>query len=375
MESDILAVLLVEDNPADVAILTEILQDSDAQSWQITHFKRLHLALQQLQDSEFDVILLDLSLPDSQGLDTVIQMQAAVPHLPIVVLTGLPDKKLALEALAVGAQDYLVKGQISSQLLVKTVEYAIKRMQILRKEKELSQMRARFISTASHEFRTPLTIIASSTEYLAAYSYRVSQEKQQQHLERIEKAIKQMTQLLDDVLMLNLADLEQLQLNLETLDLVKFCHDLVADLEANSYGHRIIFTATRNHQQLTALTTKIDQKLLRQILTNLLNNALKYSPQESMIDFQIIVKDCDIIFQIQDYGVGIPQEDQVNLFQPFQRARNVGTISGTGLGLSIVKRCVDLHKGTITVSSQVRQGTIFTVNIPYIGGDCNLTLN
>ncbi|MBD2337075.1 hybrid sensor histidine kinase/response regulator [Calothrix sp. FACHB-156] len=365
MESEILAVLLVEDNPADVAILTELLQDSDAKSWQITHFKRLQLALKQLQHTDCDVILLDLSLPDSQGLDTVIQMQAAVPHLPIVVLTGLQDKKLALEALAVGAQDYLVKGQISSQLLVKTVEYAIKRMQILRKEQELSQMRARFISTASHEFRTPLTIIASSTEYLAAYSYRVSQEKQQQHLERIDKAIKHMTQLLDDVLMLNITDLDQWELNLEQVDVVRFCHDLIEHLAANICEHRIVFVASQNNSMLATFPARIDQKIIRLILTNLINNALKYSPQDSMINFYLTVIDSEIILQIQDYGVGISQEDQINLFQPFQRARNVGSIAGTGLGLSIVKRCVDLHKGKITVSSKVGEGTTFTVNIPY----------
>jgi len=364
MAIDAITVLLVEDNPADVAIFTELLQDSDANSWQIIHSKRLNLALQQLQHTKFDVILLDLSLPDSQGLNTVIQIQTAAPHLPIVVLTGLPDKNLALQALTAGAQDYLVKGQISPQLLVKTVEYAMKRMQVLRKEKELSQMRARFISMASHEFRTPLTIIASSTDFLAAYSYRLSPEKQQQHLERINKAIKHMTQLLDDVLMINLAEMDELKLNLEILDLVMFCHNLVEELEASIYKHRIVFFASQIDQPLTTFKAKIDQKLIRQILTNLLNNALKYSPEESLIHFNLTLRDGNLVFYIQDYGLGIPQEDQVHLFEPFHRARNVGYISGTGLGLSIVKRCVDLHQGQIAVSSKLGEGTTFTVTIP-----------
>lgn len=151
MANETLAVLLIEDNSADVAILTELLADSDAQSWQITHFKRLNLALQQLQHNDFDVVLLDLSLPDSQGLDTIIQMQTAAPHIPIVVLTGLEDKNLALQTLAVGAQDYLVKGQISSQLLVKTVEYAIERMQILKKLQE-SEGRFRGVFNQTFQF-------------------------------------------------------------------------------------------------------------------------------------------------------------------------------------------------------------------------------
>lgn len=104
MIDDAIAVLLVEDNLADVALLTELIQDSEAETWQITHVKRLNLALEQLQQTRFDVVLLDLSLPDSQGLETIAKVQAAVPHLAIVVLTGLQDKTMALQAVAQGAQ-------------------------------------------------------------------------------------------------------------------------------------------------------------------------------------------------------------------------------------------------------------------------------
>lgn len=147
MASETLKALLVEDNPADVALLTELLQDGDAKSWQITNFKQLSQALTELQSNEFDVILLDLSLPDSQGMDTVVQVYGAVPHIPIIVLTGLPDKNLALQAVAKGAQDYLVKGQISPELLVKTIEYAIERSQILRK---LQQREREFRTLVEH---------------------------------------------------------------------------------------------------------------------------------------------------------------------------------------------------------------------------------
>lgn len=151
MSEAVIAVLLVEDNPADVALLMELLQDSDAESWQITHVKRLSLALARLQTSEFDIILLDLSLPDSQGLDTVAQMQAVVPLLPIVVLTGLQDKTIARQAVAQGAQDYLVKGQLSSELLLKTVGYAIDRAQNLRKLQE-SEHRFREVFNQTFQF-------------------------------------------------------------------------------------------------------------------------------------------------------------------------------------------------------------------------------
>lgn len=136
MVEDAIHLLLVEDNPADVALLIELLQDSEAHCWQITSVGRLRPALSQLQETRFDAVLLDLSLPDSRGVDTVTQLHAAVPHVPIVVLTGLHDKTIALQAMAEGAQDYLVKGEISSELLIRTVEYAIERMQILKKLQE-----------------------------------------------------------------------------------------------------------------------------------------------------------------------------------------------------------------------------------------------
>ncbi|MBI4781061.1 MAG: response regulator [Oscillatoriophycideae cyanobacterium NC_groundwater_1537_Pr4_S-0.65um_50_18] len=150
MSNDI-SVLLVEDNLADVALLMELLQDGDSEHWQVTHAKRLSLALEHLCKTKYDVVLLDLSLPDSQGLDTVIQVQATVPYLPIVVLTGLLDKTIARQAVAQGAQDYLVKGQLSSELLLKTVHYAIDRTQILKRLQE-SEDRFRGVFNQTYQF-------------------------------------------------------------------------------------------------------------------------------------------------------------------------------------------------------------------------------
>ncbi|HEY9657838.1 MAG TPA: response regulator, partial [Allocoleopsis sp.] len=153
---DTTTVLLVEDNLADVVLLMELLQDTVAERWQVSHAKRLCSALEQLQAIEFDVILLDLSLPDSQGLNTVVQVQAAAPQIPIVVLTGLQDMTLARQAVAQGAQDYLVKGQLSSELLLKAVEYAIERIQILKKLQD-NERRFRGVFNQTFQFMTLLS--------------------------------------------------------------------------------------------------------------------------------------------------------------------------------------------------------------------------
>lgn len=169
MAQNEIAALLVEDNPADVALLMKLLQGNDAQSWQISSCKRLKLALEQLQQTDVDVILLDLSLPDSQGLDTVIQIQTAVPHIPIVVLTGLQDQTLARQAVARGAQDYLVKGQLSSELLIKTVEYAIERMQILRKLQERTQELATTNEVLQQREREFRTLVENTPDIITRY--------------------------------------------------------------------------------------------------------------------------------------------------------------------------------------------------------------
>lgn len=151
MSADVISALLVEDNAADVALLMKLLRHSDAKSWQITHVKRLKPALEHLHKTKFDIVLLDLSLPDSQGLETVTQVQTAFPYLPIVVLTGLQDEAFARQALAQGAQDYLVKGQATAELLLKSVSYAIERSQILRKLQE-SEHRFREVFNQTFQF-------------------------------------------------------------------------------------------------------------------------------------------------------------------------------------------------------------------------------
>ncbi|MBD2295689.1 GAF domain-containing protein [Anabaena sphaerica FACHB-251] len=235
----------------------------------------------------------------------------------------------------------------------------------LAQEKEISQMRSRFISMASHEFRTPLAIISSSTGILQKFNDRLSAEKKQGHLETIQTTIKHIVQLLDDVLMINRAEAEKMEFKPEALDIIPFCEYLKKEIESTSSQHKINFYVNTSQPILDdTLIVKFDPKIIRQILTNLLSNAIKYSPENSVINFSLIIENYQLIFKIKDAGIGIPKQDQVNLFSSFYRASNVGNISGTGLGLVIVKRCVDLHKGQITLDSEVGQGTTFTVIIP-----------
>ncbi len=229
----------------------------------------------------------------------------------------------------------------------------------LAKEKELGELKSRFVTMTSHEFRTPLTTILSSAELLKDYGYRWSEEKKIQHLERIIVAVKHMTQLLNEVLLIGKAEAGKLEYSPSALNLSQFCHDLVEEMQTATNNHKIVF-----NYQCCFNWIELDEKLLRHVLSNLLSNAIKYSPAGGSVYFDLVCDYEQATFRVRDEGIGIPESERSQLFDSFYRASNVGTISGTGLGLAIVKRAVDLHGGKIAVESVVGVGTTFIVSLP-----------
>ncbi|HCF26613.1 MAG TPA: hypothetical protein DEV81_05270 [Cyanobacteria bacterium UBA11049] len=217
---------------------------------------------------------------------------------------------------------------------------------------------------ASHEFRTPLSVISSSAGLIKDYSHKLDETKKLKHLERIQSSVTYMTQLLEDVLLINKAEAEKLEFNPCPLDLVEFCRDLVEEMQLGIHTEHTIALHIDDSTQACWPQMNMDEKLLRQILSNLLSNAIKYSPAGSSVDFHLAYQHPRVVFQVKDKGIGIPPEDQAHLFESFHRAKNVGTIAGTGLGLAIVKKCVELHGGEIAVNSVVGRGTTFRVAIP-----------
>lgn len=230
----------------------------------------------------------------------------------------------------------------------------------LTKERELSELRSNFVSLVSHEYRTPLTLIQSSAELLEHYNHLFSEEKRQTHLQRIQNAVRRMTLLLEDVLLIGTADAGKLKFEPGPVDLVAFSKEIVETLQISALNSQIITKV----KICDCTEAHLDEKLLGHIFTNLFSNAIKYSPQGSTVQFDLICNQESAVFRIQDSGIGIPQQDLPQLFESFGRASNVGTIPGTGLGLAIVKKCVDLHGGKITVESEVDVGTTFTVTLP-----------
>lgn len=230
----------------------------------------------------------------------------------------------------------------------------------LDKEREVSELRSSFVALVSHEFRTPLTIIQSSTDLLENYNHKLSDEKKYKLFGRVQCAVRRMTHLLEDVLLIGKAEAGKLNFKPQSMDLPAFCRDIVENLQMSiSSRHAIDFFMHGNCDDV-----QMDEKLLGHILSNLLVNAIKYSPQGGIIKLDVICSPESVSFSIQDTGIGIPKPDLEKLFESFRRASNVGSIPGTGLGLAIIKKCIDLHGGLISVESEVGIGTTFTVTLP-----------
>lgn len=234
--------------------------------------------------------------------------------------------------------------------------------QALEQEKELGEVRARLISMVSHEFRTPLNLILFSATLLRRQSHQWSEEKKRQYLERIQTAVEQLTQLMDEVLIIGRAEAGKLTFEPRVLDLNQFCYDLVAEVQLSDNNQHIITFMSQGDRS----TAWVDEKLLQPILTNLLSNAVKYSAADSTVNLTLFYKDREVIFQVKDEGIGIPLADRQQLFEPFNRGSNVSDIPGTGLGLAVVKKLLHIYKGQITVESEVGVGTIFTVKLPSV---------
>ena len=510
MEPTNIHILLIEDNPGDAKLFEICLEESGIDNHQINFAGSLNQAMKVLEEKDYDIVITDLGLPDSSGIDTFKTISSAFPKLPVIVLTGHDDESVGLEAVREGAQDFITKNQVgehsSRSLLSKAIRYAIERkkaeeklqqlnleleqrvqertaeleksqqlystiathfpngtinvldtqlkyvltegkelhkqnlsseeligtsyikrigkemaelaehelravfkgesktfeirlnnesyelnavplpdqdgsihqilvvelnitqqkkaeeeiLNSLKKERELNDMKTRFVAMASHEFRTPLSTVLSSITLVEKYTTVEQEEKKQKHIGRIKSSVKNLTGILDEFLSLGKLETGSLDLTIVEFDLVEFCEEIADAMQGEAKtGQEISLTYEGNGK-----IVKLDQSILRNILTNLLSNAIKYSPENKPIDFVIHKTSNQLTISITDKGIGIPEEDQPYMFGHFFRATNVTNIQGTGLGLNIVKKYVEMLGGTIDFTSTQNEGTTFTVAFP-----------
>ena len=328
----------------------------------------------QLLNEDFDLCFIDFGAIHQLREQMLEQREKAAPtFLPFVFLTTLQDVRFSTNHLEQLIDDlvYLpiqkVELQTRLRMLLRSRFYSLKLkvaqnelQEALSREKELNQLKSRFVSMVSHEFRNPLNGISGMTQILKAYGDKLSTEKKAEVFAGLQRNVNKMTELLDDVLIISRKDLGKLQFKPTSVDLETFCRGLISNVQM----------ACDRHQQIDFIYQPevrefiLDGKLLHHILTNLLLNACKYSPQDTPVEMKVSCSPSTIEIEIRDRGIGIPTEDLPNLFDVFYRASNSEGYQGTGLGLAIVKEYVELHQGKITVDSKLDMGTTFTVIIP-----------
>jgi PAS domain S-box-containing protein len=231
----------------------------------------------------------------------------------------------------------------------------------LDREKELNELKSRFVSMASHEFRTPLSVVLSSTILIEKYVPAGKDERLEKHLTRVKSSVSSLTSILDDFLSLDKLEQGQVDVEVEGFDLTEFLREVVEDMQTiRKEGQQIhIFNGGES-------PVVLDRKKLRYILINLLSNSIKYSPEQTVINVSSKSIDGHLVISVQDNGIGIPEEEQKFMYNRFFRANNTGSIQGTGLGLTIVKRYVELMGGDVSFISKVGEGTTFKIRLPEV---------
>ncbi len=367
LKERLIKLLLIEDNPAEADLVIEYLSEGETQSFQISHADSLANGLEMLAKEMPDIILLDLFLPDSQGLQTFRTLISNYSSIPIIVLTGLDDDTIGVLTVSEGAQDYLTKNELSAKLLIRTINYSIQRKQNEKKILELNnQLRERtteleaankeletFSYAVAHDLKTPLVSIIGFGNLLRDKLADKNDDSLMKHVNRIINAGESMQKLIEDLL--TFSSLKNWELKRRAINLSAICIEVLGefiDLDKERKIETIIPQGVKGDA---------DDGLIRIVLRNLLGNAYKYTKnkQDTIIEFGTQSEGDKTVYFVKDNGIGFDIESSKKLFTPFHRLANSVGFKGTGIGLATVKRIIDRHGGKIWASAEPDKGSVF----------------
>lgn len=351
--------LHLEDSPTDVELIGYELRKCDFE------FERLVVSdkegyVKALESFCPDIVLSDHSLPSFNSLKAFAILQEINANIPFILITSRMSEEYAVEMMKEGFDDYIFKDRL--QRLPIAVKKAInkkneeKLKQLLAREREISEMRLKFVSLASHEFRTPLGTILSSSFLLSKYVNTEDQGKRRVHIDRIIASVNLLTETLNDYLSISKIDNQKLRVYYSSFSITDITSAIVDTMRLSSKeGQTLIY----DHEGLDLVD--LDSTLYNAILTNLISNSIKYANEDGLINVRTIVTNSTYILSVKDNGIGIPKEEIPLLFEYFFRASNAANIKGTGLGLYIVRRYIELMNGVIECKSELGTGTEFIV--------------
>jgi len=402
-------ILLVDDDPQDRRLVEMILAKSYALGqYQVRTAGTMSETIQYLSNDNYDVVLLDLNLPDCRGIETVQKVHDLHPHAAVVVLTGLDDEEIGIAAIKKGASDYLLKGKYLANLLVRTIRYSLERSRMedqLRKhrehlelevnertadlrtvneqlrneieerkqiEKELliakadaesaNEAKSEFLAHMSHELRTPLHSILSFSSFGIKKHKSAKPEKLLDYFSRINGSGKVLLALLNDLLDLAKLESRKITFMFESTDLHMPVQSVI-----NEYGTMLSERGLRLKYEKCDFEEKItlDMEKIKQVLRNLLNNAVKFSPYGGIIDVDIYRINNSVRISVRDQGPGIPPDELETVFDKFVQSSKTKTgAGGTGLGLAICREIVSGHEGRIWAENRPEGGAELSFEIP-----------
>ncbi len=412
IKTDLVSILLIDDDEEDYLITRDIIEDINHRRFTVDWIDNFEAGIKMMKRKLHDVYLVDYRLGAYTGLDVLNQAAEMNLQCPVILLTGQGDLEVDQLALASGAADYLIKSELTPDRLERSMRYSIQQnrnllkirqlnmdleervaartdalamavkdlerqiienkakeeklkqsqeelKKALAKEQELNELKSRFVSMASHEFRTPLATILSSIYLIEKYINPDQEERRRKHVNRVRSNVHALNSILDDFLSLSKLEEGKISLHLEYIKLRELMTELQEEMHLQTKpGQKILLDYEEDEEYLW-----LDGALVRNSLNNLLSNAIKYSPENSEIILKGRVAGSKISISVKDHGIGISLEEQEHLFERFFRARNVTHIKGTGLGLSIVKRYIDMLGGNITFESIPHQGTTFVIHL------------
>lgn len=366
-----LRILLIEDNPADARLTRELLRDVGTINLELVNADSLAAGIGLLAAQDFAVVLADLSLPDAQGVETVRRLRAADTRVPLVVLTGLDDERIAVEMLQNGAQDYLVKGHREGHVIARAIHHAIERkrteLQLVEAKEEAeaaNRAKTTFLAHMSHELRTPLNAIIGFSDIIAGGMLNPdSWEVCVEYARYINASGRHLLKLVNDILDLSKSLAGQWELQEELVHLPALLRDCVDLVTAQAAQKQIAIGLTAPNE---AAAVKGDELRLKQAVLNLLSNAVKFSPPESRVELVLgHAADGDLEVTVCDRGVGMRPEDIPIALEPFRQLKSAGGgQEGTGLGLPLAKMIIEKHGGELTIDSADGAGTTVRMILP-----------
>ena len=355
-------ILLVEDNDDDAELIRELLFMEEKKDWVINRCIRLEDAFECLQKGDYELVILDLFLPDARGIETLKKLITFNHMVPVIVMTSLNDEQIGKKAINEGAQDYLIKGQFTSNHFIRAVEYAVER-------KKLDQLRDELLSYVNHELSNPLTVVKDSIAQIVEGVFGEVVDQQKHFLNTALSNINRLIMITEDLHLCTQLELGKLPINKESFYIDALVKEIIETYRASFDNKKLGLKCFLPSQGIMVCA---DKNRIGQVLGNLLNNALKFT-SKGYVQIAIIRSGSTVWCTVKDTGQGIAYEDIPKLFKKYQQAlsQQKKGVKGTGLGLFICKTLVELHGGHIWLKSALGEGAEIIFSLPIQSKEVN----